>query len=227
MAAALAPVELGQLHDPHGGVPDLDAGVVRVLHYRSFVDDPTRLLRAVRYEVRLGFAMDPDTEELAREAVAGGALSTVSGPRVRDELLGLLGEPDPAAGAERLRMLGIDRGLHPALAAGPDLVAGAVLGAAETGADRVLAALAALVASDPEGLSGWLGDLGVDRATRERVMRAARPRTGSGRRAAGRPSAVPPARAPVGRAAGGARAGARAAARPASRCSATCPSSAG
>ncbi len=133
MAAALAPVELGQLHDPHGGVPDLDAGVVRALHYRSFIDDPTRLLRAVRYEVRLGFAMDPDTEELAREAVAGGALSTVSGPRVRDELLGLLGEPDPAAGAERLRMLGIDRGLHPALGASPDLVAGAVLGA---GRDR-------------------------------------------------------------------------------------------
>jgi tRNA nucleotidyltransferase (CCA-adding enzyme) len=174
MAAALAPVELGQLHDPHGGVPDLGAGVVRVLHYRSFIDDPTRLLRAVRYEVRLGFAMDPDTEELAREAVGGGALETVSGPRVRDELLGLLGEPDPAAGVERLRMLGIDRGLHPALVANPDLVAGAVLGAAETGADRVLAALAALVASDPEALAGWLGDLGIDRGARDRVLRAAR-----------------------------------------------------
>jgi tRNA nucleotidyltransferase (CCA-adding enzyme) len=174
MAAALAPVELGRLHDPHGGVPDLGAKAVRVLHYRSFVDDPTRLLRAVRYEVRLGFAMDPETEALAREAAEQGALATVSGPRVRDELLGLLGEPEPAAAAERLRMLGLDRALHRSLSAEPDLVAGAALGAAETGADRVLAALAALVTSDPEALSSWLGELGIDRDSRERVLRAAR-----------------------------------------------------
>lgn len=173
MAAALAPAELGRLHDPHGGVADLGSAVIRVLHYRSFVDDPTRLVRAVRYEVRLGFTMDPETEALAREAVDRGALATVSGPRVRDELLALLGEPEPAAGAERLRMLGLDRALHPALSADADLVAGAALGAGETGADRVLAALAALVASAPRELAGWLGDLGLDRDRRERVQRAA------------------------------------------------------
>lgn len=173
MAAALAPEELGRLHDPHGGVPDLGSEVVRVLHRRSFVDDPTRLLRAVRYEVRLGFVMDPRTEALARGAVDDGALDTVSGPRLGDALLSLLGEAEVAAGAERLRALGIDWALHPALTADPELVAGAALGAAETGADRVLAALAALVASAPTELAGWLGRLGLDRDRRERVQRAA------------------------------------------------------
>ena len=64
--------DLGHLYDPVGGLADMDAGLVRVLHERSFLDDPTRLLRAVRYGVRLGFALDPRTERLAREAVAGG-----------------------------------------------------------------------------------------------------------------------------------------------------------
>ena len=61
-----------------------------MLHDRSFIDDPTRLLRAVRYEVRLDFKMDEPTEELAREAARRKALATVSGPRIRDELLDLL-----------------------------------------------------------------------------------------------------------------------------------------
>ena len=56
---------------------------LRVLHGRSFVDDPTRLLRALRYEARFGFRMDEDTERLAREAAAGAGFSTVSGARVR------------------------------------------------------------------------------------------------------------------------------------------------
>lgn len=174
MAAALSPAELGLLLDPHGGVPDLSGEAVRVLHYRSFVDDPTRLLRAVRYEVRLGFRMDPETEKLAREAARGGALRSVSGPRVREALMPLLAEPEVAAATERLRMLGLDSGLHPALAADADLVAGAALGSAETGADRVLAVLAALVASDPAALEAWLAGLGLDRGRRERVSRAAR-----------------------------------------------------
>src|SRR5205823_13758082 len=138
MAIGLTGDNLDELHDPHGGREDLEGRRVRVLHERSFVDDPTRLLRAVRYEIRLGFRMDPETERLAREAVGEGALSTVSGPRVRDELLDLLAEPDMPTGLERLAELGIDRGLHPALEADPELAAAAALGAAETGADRRL-----------------------------------------------------------------------------------------
>ena len=68
------------LHDPHGGRDDLEAGVIRVLHPASFLDDPTRLLRAVRYEARLGFRMDEDTERArARRRSRRARSSTVSG----------------------------------------------------------------------------------------------------------------------------------------------------
>src|SRR5215204_2708672 len=78
MAVALLGDDLGHLYDPYGGLSDLETGFVRILHQGSFLDDPTRLLRAVRYETRLGFRMDPETERLAREAIRIGAVKTVS-----------------------------------------------------------------------------------------------------------------------------------------------------
>ena len=72
---------------------DLAAGVLRVLHERSFEDDPTRLLRMARYAARLGFEPDPDTDALA----AAAAVDTVSGGRLGSELRLLLREPQPAA----------------------------------------------------------------------------------------------------------------------------------
>ena len=174
MAVALRGDELGHLHDPFDGRGDLEARTVRILHEASFLDDPTRLLRAVRYETRLDFRMDPETERLAREAVRIGALQTVSGQRIRDELLDLLGEVDAPAAIERLRELGIDKGLDPALDPDVTLAASAALGAAEVGADRVLAVLAALVLRAPDTLVPWLEQLGVTKEQRERVARAAR-----------------------------------------------------
>lgn len=173
MALGLTGADRDVLHDPHGGKEDLDRRVVRVLHDRSFIDDPTRLLRAVRYETRLGFAMDDATERLARKAVSAGALSTVSGQRVRDELLDLLGEPDAPAGLARMATLGIDRALNPALEADPELAAAAALGSAETGADPRLAALAALVSRDPDALEPWVESLSLGRGDRGSVMAAA------------------------------------------------------
>ena len=76
---------------------DLEAGVLRVLHDRSFVDDPTRLLRLARYGARLGFEPDEYTDRLAAEAIAGGAPDTVTGARLGAELRLLLREPQPAA----------------------------------------------------------------------------------------------------------------------------------
>jgi tRNA nucleotidyltransferase (CCA-adding enzyme) len=145
MAAALRGDALGRLHDPHGGRGDLDARAIRILHDRSFIDDPTRLLRAVRYEVRLDFAMDEPTAELAREAVRRKAPATVSGARIRDELLDLLGEHAAPRGVERMVELGLLGALCPALNGDAELVASAKLGAGETGADPALAALAALL----------------------------------------------------------------------------------
>jgi tRNA nucleotidyltransferase (CCA-adding enzyme) len=174
MAVALGGDDLGHLYDPHGGLSDLEAGVVRVLHGESFLDDPTRLLRAVRYEARLGFQMDEDTERAARAAVAEDAMSTVTGARVRDELMDLLAEHEARTALERMRELGLDRALHPALDPDPELVVSASLGAAAIGADRVLAALAALCANAPEQLDLWLAGLHLDGRARDAVSRAAR-----------------------------------------------------
>jgi tRNA nucleotidyltransferase (CCA-adding enzyme) len=174
MAVGLTGDDLGHLYDPTGGLPDMEARLVRVLHERSFLDDPTRLLRAVRYAVRLGFALDPETERLAREAVAADALSTVSGARIKDELMDLLGELDAPAAIRRMRELEIHTGLHPELDPDPDLVASASLGAVAIGADRGIAALAALIEEAPEKLDLWLGDLHLPAEERDAAARAAR-----------------------------------------------------
>ena len=172
MAAALQGDELGHLHDPQGGSADLDARVVRVLHDRSFVDDPTRLLRAVRYEVRLDFRMDEPTRELAKESARRSALGTVSGPRIRDELLDLLAEHAAPRGIERLVELGLLETLGGGLDGDAELVASAKLGAGETGADPALTALAALLGPEPD--AGWVESLGLRADERDAVLRAAR-----------------------------------------------------
>ena len=174
MALGLTGDDLGHLYDPCGGVDDMDRGVLRVLHEKSFLDDPTRLLRAVRYAARLGFELDRETERLAREAVAADALSTVSGARIRDELMDLLRETDAPADIERMRDLEIHSALHPELDPDPELVASAVLGAAAIGADRAVSALAALVESAPEELDLWLADLHLQANERDAASRAAR-----------------------------------------------------
>ncbi|HEX3174164.1 MAG TPA: hypothetical protein VHQ43_08105 [Solirubrobacterales bacterium] len=77
-----------QLVDPLGGVADLEAGLLRVLHPHSFADDPTRALRAARYAARFGFEPEPETAALLREA----DLSTVSDERRAADLLRLAAE---------------------------------------------------------------------------------------------------------------------------------------
>jgi tRNA nucleotidyltransferase (CCA-adding enzyme) len=83
----------GELVAAPGALDDLDARVLRVLHEASFRDDPTRLLRMVRYATRLGFTVEPETARLADAAVRSGALATVSPARVGGELRLLLREP--------------------------------------------------------------------------------------------------------------------------------------
>jgi len=188
MAVALSGDAFGRLHDPLGGMEDLARGVVRVLHEQSFIDDPTRLLRAVRYETRLDFALDADTERLARAAARTGALATVSGARVRDELLDLLAEEEAARAVARLGALRLDRALDPALAADAELVASAELGAIETGADRALSGLAALLAPDPLALIPFLDRLALPAPRRSAVARAAGDAATIARRLRSRPA---------------------------------------
>jgi tRNA nucleotidyltransferase (CCA-adding enzyme) len=97
----------GELIDPHGGVDDLRAGLLRVLHEASFVDDPTRALRAARYAARFDFDVEPETAKL----LAGADLSTVSEDRVQNELRRAAAEQDPA---KVLRLIA-EWGMMPAL----------------------------------------------------------------------------------------------------------------
>jgi tRNA nucleotidyltransferase (CCA-adding enzyme) len=97
----------GRLREAPGAQEDLRNGLLRVLHDGSFVDDPTRLWRLARYRARLGFDVEPHTRELAREAVAGGALATVSGTRIGNEVRLALTEPDPIAALESAVELGL------------------------------------------------------------------------------------------------------------------------
>ena len=92
-----------ELIDPHGGLEDLRRGALRVLHDDSFVDDPTRALRAARYAARYGFDLDPDTERLLREA----DLATVSSDRVDAELRKLAAEETARRGFELLDEWGL------------------------------------------------------------------------------------------------------------------------
>ena len=89
-----------------GALDDLRAGLLRVLHERSFLDDPTRILRLARYAARLGFEIEPHTRELASEAVASGALDTVSGERIGAELWLAVREQDGRATLRALDSLG-------------------------------------------------------------------------------------------------------------------------
>jgi tRNA nucleotidyltransferase (CCA-adding enzyme) len=84
----------GEFHDPANGVHDIEAKHIRVLHDQSFVDDPTRIFRALRLAARLGFTLQRQTEHLLREAIAHGALNTVTKERLWRELFLAMDEAD-------------------------------------------------------------------------------------------------------------------------------------
>ena len=98
-----------QLLDPHGGLEDLKAGLLRILHPGSFADDPTRALRAARYAARFGFRLEPETERLLRDA----DLSAVSEDRIDNELRRITAEDDPAASLRLIAEWGVMPSLDP------------------------------------------------------------------------------------------------------------------
>ncbi len=103
----------GRILDYYGGLRDLEAMHLRVLHSLSFIDDPTRILRAVRFEQRLKFEIEPRTEALIPPALA--MLGRITGERVRNELNLLLNEPLPEEGFLSLAKRGALKAIHPAL----------------------------------------------------------------------------------------------------------------
>jgi tRNA nucleotidyltransferase (CCA-adding enzyme) len=102
MAVSLKGEDFGRLVDPFHGRRDLEAKTIRVLHNLSFIDDPTRIFRAIRYESRYGFGLDEHSQRLARGTIEMGLVGDLSSARLRDELIALLEEGD--AGASILRL---------------------------------------------------------------------------------------------------------------------------
>ena len=122
MAASLKAEDFGRLVDPFGGRADLAAETVRVLHNLSFIEDPTRIFRAIRYENRYGFRMDEHTARLARSCVEMGLVGDLSSARLRDELTALLEEGKVGHSLPRLAELGAASAIHPHLAADDEAV---------------------------------------------------------------------------------------------------------
>lgn len=103
----------GKLLDPFNGRQDLQDGLIRVLHPRSFIDDPTRALRAIRFEQRLGFSLEPQTEALMRDAMQ--YISLLTGARLRNEFNLIMAEPTMPDIMSRLAELNLLYAIHPAL----------------------------------------------------------------------------------------------------------------
>lgn len=116
LAVALNPDRLGELVDPFDGVEALGAGRIEVLHRRSFTDDPTRILRALRFAGRFGYDLEERTATWLEEAIAGGSLDRVSGDRIRRELRYLF-EEQPVDGPRALERHDVLAALDPGLEA--------------------------------------------------------------------------------------------------------------
>jgi tRNA nucleotidyltransferase (CCA-adding enzyme) len=178
MAASLGTDDLGRLVDPYGGRADIEARVLRVLHNLSFIDDPTRIFRGIRYEARYRFRFEDHTTRLLRGCIEMGLVGDLSSSRLRDELVALLEDSGAADGIRRLGELGADRAIHPRLR-GDDQAAALFSRAsalrAELGVDipvwRIgIAALAREMTSDEA--YDWLDRLALRRREADRIVGA-------------------------------------------------------
>ncbi len=110
LAICLTPDRWGELLDFYGGERDLQEGRIRVLHTHSFVDDPTRILRAVRFEQRFGFRIESRTAELIADSV--DLLERITPARVRHELELIFAEAKPEQALHRLDQFGVTAYIH-------------------------------------------------------------------------------------------------------------------
>ncbi|HSG44931.1 MAG TPA: hypothetical protein VLA72_17425 [Anaerolineales bacterium] len=114
MAVRLDGSHFGELVDIINGRSDLERGLIRILHPKSFVDDPTRMFRAVRYAGRYGFKIEPGTLELFN-AEAKSVLAELSGERLRHEFDLIFGEVNLILMWEKLKELGVLSSIHPSI----------------------------------------------------------------------------------------------------------------
>lgn len=95
MAISLNKTNFGRLVDFYGGTGDLKKGLVRIMHEGSFIDDPTRIFRAVRFSTRFNFKIEPRTKKLIKEAILDGLIGEVNRGRIKKEVELFLKEKDP------------------------------------------------------------------------------------------------------------------------------------
>jgi tRNA nucleotidyltransferase (CCA-adding enzyme) len=117
LAIQISPASLfGRVVDFYGGLRDLEARLIRVLHSLSFIDDPTRILRALRFEHRLGFKIEARTAELITTSLP--MLGRITGERLRNELTLMLKENQPERGLMNLQKRGVLAAIHPTFVVG-------------------------------------------------------------------------------------------------------------
>ena len=173
VALCLGGERRGELVAVTGAMADLETRTLRVLHDASFIDDPTRLLRLARYGGRLGFGTEPLTARLAREAIASGALATVSGARLGTELRLAAAEADPVAALVGLRALGVDEALMPGFGLRDPSLAARALGLLPADGDAATLVLAAAaLGTEPAQLRQGLDELAFDARTRDVILDA-------------------------------------------------------
>ncbi len=161
MAVRVEPEGAGALVDPYGGLRDLKAGVLRVLHPASFRDDPTRVFRAARFLCRLGLRPAPGFGTLVRQSLYGCIAGRLSRHRITQELLRILAEAEPQSPLRRLRSWGYLDLVYPDM---PVQVRGA----------SVEERLGSLVLSLGEKGEEFLGSLPVERSMARRIKEALR-----------------------------------------------------
>lgn len=117
MAIQINKNNYGNLIDFFGGERDVKDKVIRVLHAKSFIDDPTRIFRAIRFETRLNFHLDSLTKDLILEATTNEPLfKRLANQRVRNELIQILDDEKPQTAIRRMEELGVLKYIHPSIA---------------------------------------------------------------------------------------------------------------
>ncbi len=115
LAVGINPGIFGELTDCFNGMEDIERKLLRVLHEKSFEDDPTRIFRAVRFVLRLNFKIEEETKKLLFAAVNARLCDNLSGRRLRNEIELLLTETDPPSAADKMREYGIHKSIHPGI----------------------------------------------------------------------------------------------------------------
>lgn len=122
MAIQINSSKFAKLIDYFGGLEDLSRKNIRVLHNMSFIEDPTRILRAIRFASRFNFLIEEETSNFIKEAIKNNMLQRVSEDRIREELIHILNDKDIGNSIQLMKLYDIFKAIHPNLVITKDTV---------------------------------------------------------------------------------------------------------